>query len=234
MTLGGSAEPRASRPHQVFGATSPKGAPLRPARPTGRRRIDPLRTWAGPELPVLTPPERARREAPRERGKLITAYEYHRPETMRRSEDPITRATHRTIGKDLFSYTWSLLDRPRRTREEDDEMLHAAHASRYHWGRAGSALNRSIGEWQVSRVYAVLKRSEPASYHGRRALALALRHRLAPFYVAYGYEALARAAAVGHDRAGRNANLRKATRLVPRVRDPDDRRMLEEDLGTIP
>ncbi len=155
-------------------------------------------------------------------------------ENMRRRDDPVSKKVHRGIGKDLFAYTWSLLDRPRRTQEEDDEMIHAAHASRYHWGRAGTALNRSIGEWQISRVYSVLKRAEPAAYHGRRALALARRHHLAPFYVAYGYEALARAAALGHDRTQRDVNLTRAARLLARIRDPDDRRMLREDLDTIP
>ncbi len=113
-------------------------------------------------------------------------------------------------------------------------MLHAAHASRFHWGHGGSARNRSIGEWQVSRVYAVLGRSEPALFHGRRALEIALRHGLGRFYVAYAYEALARAEAVAGHPTERDRYLRHARCLGARVRDADDRRMLTEDLATIP
>lgn len=153
---------------------------------------------------------------------------------MRRVEDPLTRAQHRKVGADLFNYTWSLLDRMDRGAEENDEMLHAAHASRFHWGHAGTALHRNIGEWQLSRVYAVLGRAEPALYHGRRALALAQKHRLSRFYLAYSYEALARASAVAGRRRARNRYLREARRLGARVRDRDDRRMLLEDLATIP
>jgi len=153
---------------------------------------------------------------------------------MRRTEDPIRPAVHRRIAADLFNLTWSLLDRPARTPEEADELVHAAHASRYHWGRVGTARNRSIGEWQISRVYATLGRAEPALYHGRRALELALRHHLGRFYVAYGYEALARGASLTRDRGSRNRYLRQARRLAPLIRDPDDRRMLLEDLETIP
>jgi len=146
----------------------------------------------------------------------------------------VGRAQHRKIGSDLFNYTWTLLDRKRRTPEEDDEMVHAAHASRYHWGHAGGPLQRSIGEWQLSRVYATLGRSEPALYHARRSLEIARRHRLAAFYVAYGYEALARSAGVAGRRKDRDRYARAARRLGNTVRDADDRRMLAEDLDRLP
>jgi hypothetical protein len=153
---------------------------------------------------------------------------------VRRRADPISRAQHRKIATDLFNYTWSLVDRKRRSKEENDEMLHAAHASRYHWGHAGTPLNLSIGEWQVSRVYAILGRAEPALYHARRALEIARRAGLGRFYRAYAYEALARASAVAGQRRARSRYLREARRIGAAVRDRDDRRMLWEDLTTIP
>ena len=47
---------------------------------------------------------------------------------------------HKKLGIELFNYTWELLEKPQRTREEDDTMMHAAHASRFHWGKAGTAV----------------------------------------------------------------------------------------------
>ena len=138
------------------------------------------------------------------------------------------------LAAQLFNETWRLMEMEGRTRQDDDRMIHAAHASRYHWGHAGTPLNLSIGEWQVSRVYAVLGRAEPALYHGRRALEIARRNRLGRFYLAYAYEALARAAAVDGDRRARNRYLREARRIGAGVRDRDDRRILLEDLATIP
>jgi hypothetical protein len=152
---------------------------------------------------------------------------------MQRKADPLDRARHRKIGADLFNYTWSLLDRKDRTKEEDDEMLHAAHASRYHWGHAGTALQVSVGEWQISRVYSVLGRAEPALAHARRCLEIARRHRLARFYLAYAYEGLARASAVAKRPRDRDRYLREARRLGETLRDRDDQRMLFEDLATI-
>ena len=58
------------------------------------------------------------------------------------------------------------------SREDDDRMLHAAHASRYHWGEAPECepANLARGEWQISRVYMVLGRAEPAIWHAQRCL----------------------------------------------------------------
>jgi hypothetical protein len=152
---------------------------------------------------------------------------------MRRTTDPMSIAEHRKAAAYLFNLTWSLLDRKPRTPEEDNELVHAAHASRFHWGRAGRPVNLSVGEWQVSRVYAILGRPEPAFYHGQRALEIARRARLGRFYLAYSYEALARAAAVAGRMKERDRNLLAAQRIGKGIRDKDDQRMLWEDLATI-
>jgi len=152
---------------------------------------------------------------------------------MARRVDPVTVETHRKIAGRLFNRVWELMDQKRRTRAEEDEMLHATHASRYHWGRAGTSLQGSIGEWQISRVYVVLGRAEPALFHARRALEIARRARLGRFYVAYAYEALARANALAHQRGEQARYLRLARKTAVGIRDADDRRMLDEDLATI-
>ena len=40
---------------------------------------------------------------------------------------------HRKFAVELFNLTWSLLDKKDRTREDDERMVHAAYASRFHW-----------------------------------------------------------------------------------------------------
>ena len=153
---------------------------------------------------------------------------------MRRQTDPVDKALHRKIGTYLFNHTWSLLERKRRSPGQNHEMLSAAHASLYHWSRGGGQRNRCIAEWQVSRVYSVLGRPEPALHHGQRALEIARHGRVAPFYVAYAYEALARAAAVAGQRRARALYLRKAERIGKTVRDSQERKLLMDDLATIP
>ena len=56
------------------------------------------------------------------------------------------------------------------------------------------------------------------------------RERFAPFLLAYGHEALARAALLTGDVAVLNDHLAKAWQLATAVADPEDRRLLEADL----
>ena len=72
---------------------------------------------------------------------------------------------------DLFNHVWTLIELPERTPEQDDEMIHAAHASRHHWAAVGTGVNLARGEWQISRVYVTLGRGEPALFHAGRCLA---------------------------------------------------------------
>jgi len=145
----------------------------------------------------------------------------------------IDAATRRTLAGDLFNHTWTLLDTPNRTPEQDDEMLHAAHASRYHWGEIGQPVNRSRGEWQCSRVYAVLGRAEPALWHARRCLAICEANGIADWDIAAAYEALARASLVGGDLAAVATWKAKAYQALALVTDAEDREVIEADLAAL-
>ncbi len=134
----------------------------------------------------------------------------------------------------LFNHAWSLLDRPERTPAEDFDLIHCAHASRWHWGRAGGPQEWAIGEWQCSRVYAVLGRPEPALVHARRCLDLCADHALGGFIVASAHEALARAHAVAGDLDAARAERGIAIDLAAVLDDPEDRAVVEGDLATLP
>ena len=130
----------------------------------------------------------------------------------------------RRTAVDLFNYTWTLLERSDRTKSDDDLMVHAAHASRFHWDSIGEPVNHARGEWQVSRVYAVLGRGEPALHHARRCLEICEEHEIGDFDLAFAYEALARAHAVGGDAEA-------ASRFAA---EADDRDAVLADLATLP
>ncbi|HLA97030.1 MAG TPA: hypothetical protein VJL34_01150 [Anaerolineales bacterium] len=142
--------------------------------------------------------------------------------------------THRKFAVDLFNQVWDLLDKPERTREEDDTMLHAAHASRYHWGLAGTALNLARGEWQVSRVYAALQRPEPALFHARRSLEICQENGFGDFDLAFAHEALARASAIAGDAARRDRELELAAVAGQAIAEEDDRKYFFSELKSIP
>src|SRR5882724_4024188 len=47
--------------------------------------------------------------------------------------ETIDREAQRRLAADCFNATWTLIEKPDRTREDDDAMIHGAHASAYLW-----------------------------------------------------------------------------------------------------
>lgn len=149
------------------------------------------------------------------------------------SEEPeIDMSVHRRLAACFFNETWGLLDKPDRSAEDDLRMIHLAHASRMHWEFAGSPPNRSVGEWQISRVYSVLGMKGPALYHAENSLRIAMENGLAPFLPGYSYEGMARAKAIAGDGAA-GGFLAKAGELLHQVDDPHDHALLRADLAAI-
>jgi hypothetical protein len=140
---------------------------------------------------------------------------------------------HRKFAVDLFNYVWTLLEKPDRTPEENDTMLNAAHASRFHWEMVGKPVNLARGDWQVSHVYCVLGRIEPALYHARRSLEICTQHSLADFDLAYAYEALARAYSVAFRPIECNYYMKLAVQAGEQIHEQEDKDQFFNDLGTI-
>lgn len=143
-------------------------------------------------------------------------------------------AEQRQLAASLFNRVWQLLDLERRTEVESAEMLHGAHASTYHWIQVGEPVNRARGEWQCSRVYAVLGRGEPAMWHAQQVLEICQAHDIKDFDLAFAYEALARSAAINGDAAASRQWLAQAVAACDQIAEDDDRDLVRSDLATIP
>jgi tetratricopeptide (TPR) repeat protein len=139
----------------------------------------------------------------------------------------------RRLAADLFNQVWKLLELQERSRAQDDEMLHAAHASRHHWGQVGEATNLARGEWQCSRVYSVLGRSEPALHHAHRCLEICQENDIGDFDLAFAHEALARAYGVGGDSERAKSHAQLALSASEQISEDDDRELLLQDLATL-
>jgi DNA-binding transcriptional MerR regulator len=139
----------------------------------------------------------------------------------------------RRLAAALFNRTWDLLLKPERSIADDDEMIHAAHASRHHWGVVGKPVNFARGEWQCSRVYAVLGRAEPALHHASRCLSLTTENDLGPFDVGAANEAMARAYRVAGDPDRVAMHVAAADQAAALITDAEDRKILEDDLADL-
>ncbi len=111
---------------------------------------------------------------------------------MGEGEKFASAATHRKLAVKLFNHTWDLMKKKDRTEEEDERMVHAAHASRFHWGEVGEPLNLAVGEWQIARVYSTLRRPSSALRHARRCLEIIEENGITGFHRASAYEGVAK------------------------------------------
>jgi DNA-binding transcriptional MerR regulator len=152
------------------------------------------------------------------------------PETV----GPAAGFDERKLAAELFNGVWALMETEDRTPEQDDRMLHMAHASRFHWEQVGTPANLARGEWLCSRVYAVLGRAEPSLHHARRVLAICEEHGIGDWDLAFAHEAIARAQAVEGDEAATEAALSDARTAAEHIAGAEDRALLESDLETIP
>jgi hypothetical protein len=148
-------------------------------------------------------------------------------------EKPAERDVHKKFAVDCFNLVWSLMDKKDRTREEDDKMVHAAHASRFHWGEIGTPVEVERGEWQISRVYSVLKRSQPALYHAKRCLEICTENSIGDWDIAFAHEAMARAYAVAGQKEESAKHLELAQRAGEQIKQKEDRDYLLGELKTI-
>jgi len=139
---------------------------------------------------------------------------------------------HRSCAIKFHDETWDLIEKIARTPEEDELMVHTAHASCRHWLEAGTSIHHQRGEWLIARVYTVLGRAEEALLYANRCLELTNRHaeKMEDFDFAFAYESMARSSALAGRRKEALKFLELARKAGEVIRDPEDRRLFFDEL----
>ncbi|MCA9023984.1 MAG: hypothetical protein KDA86_02105 [Planctomycetaceae bacterium] len=138
--------------------------------------------------------------------------------------------THRYFSTSCFNNAWELLDRQDRTPDDDQQMLLLAFASLWHWTQRPDCTDKhlSIGYWQISRIYSVLKDAENA----RKYAQLCLNKTPAddPFCLGYAHEALARAESIAGNVKIARQHFAEALKHADSVSQTEDQKLLLDDL----
>ena len=67
-------------------------------------------------------------------------------------DDQSDNLTHRRLAASCFNKTWEYLRQPELTAGEAEEMIHASHASFWHWNQVRGNWGQSArGNWGQSR-----------------------------------------------------------------------------------
>jgi hypothetical protein len=154
---------------------------------------------------------------------------------MAKKPDFDLTAAHKYFSAECFNRTWDFIDKPNRTTSEADLMLHLAMASLWHWTQREDCTptNLSIGYWQVSRVYALLRQADNARHYGELCLKASQEEGVLPYYSGAAYEALARAELVAGNQEQMEKHLVLAHQVAASLTDPEEKKMLLTDLATI-
>jgi hypothetical protein len=200
-------------------------------------RLAQLRFLAAKQICRGVDPETARsqrstRPDPNDARRTIDGKEHEVTDAIGRSTT-MEPEEERAVAAELFNEVWTLLERADRSGDENDRMIHEAHASRFHWGNVGEPMNLARGEWQVSRVYSVLGRAEPALFHANRCLEICTQHGIGDFDLAFAHEALARANLLAGNREAAGRSAERAREAGERIANAEDRELLMSDLAGI-
>lgn len=149
---------------------------------------------------------------------------------MAEEEKYTEQECHKRFAVNSFNLVWSLLDKKDRTKEDDDKMVHAAHASRFHWGEIGTPVEFERGEWQVSRVYSVLNRPQGALYHAQRCLEICMENNIGDFDIGFAYEAMARANAALGGKSECEKYVRLAKEAGEKIKGKEDKEVFLSSL----
>lgn len=145
------------------------------------------------------------------------------------------QSLHELFSVDCFNRCWNFIEKAQRSDEDNENMILVAHASLWHWKQRidCKASNLSVGYWQVSRAYALANSPELARKFAERCLEVSLQGKLGAFYVAYAYEALARAEFMGGNPAKANIALKSAFGQLALVSGKEEQGYLKADLDSL-
>lgn len=142
----------------------------------------------------------------------------------------INNQIQQELASSLFNKTWEYLDKATLTDDEQAAMINTAHASLYHWMQIGTPENKLVGEWQLSRVYSVLKMGERSLYHAKRSLHICQNEGIQGFNLAYAYEAMSRSSIVLNLVDDAKKYLSLAHEQVENINDKEERDLIDADL----
>ncbi|KZL22035.1 hypothetical protein PsAD2_00060 [Pseudovibrio axinellae] len=143
---------------------------------------------------------------------------------------------HRTVAIELNQRAWALLEKQDRTLEDNDELLHAAHASLWHWLQVGTKRNEQRGLWLVGRVHVLQGNKEAAMRYAKKTMTLTTSNEedMVDFDHAYAYELFARATFLAGEKDKAEGLFERASRLGQLIHGEQNRKIFFSDLEAIP
>ncbi|MHA2379283.1 MAG: hypothetical protein ACXADS_08395 [Candidatus Thorarchaeota archaeon] len=146
---------------------------------------------------------------------------------------------HEKIGKQTNGGIWAVLDNEKPTANELEDALELAYTSRYHWKQVGTLTNDVRAVYMISRVFAHMKKGDPAVHHANKMLELAKKaekedpDNWKDFDMPFVYEAIAKAHAAAGDKNECEKYRNKSHDLIDKLTDEQDKQICQGELDKI-
>ncbi|MEA2104922.1 MAG: tetratricopeptide repeat protein [Candidatus Cloacimonadota bacterium] len=142
---------------------------------------------------------------------------------------------HQYFSATCFNNCWKFIEKSELSAEDVENMIVLSNASLYHWKQREDCTpqNLSIAYWQLGRVYVLAKELDIAKDYSQKCIDISLKNELSPFYIGYGYEAMARTLAKQKDYDQAKLYLQKGYAELNEVTDKEDKKYLKTDLDNI-
>ncbi|MGC4084944.1 MAG: hypothetical protein QM736_23215 [Vicinamibacterales bacterium] len=151
----------------------------------------------------------------------------------RPSSDDISQ-WHKRFAVACNNRAWELVERADRTPSEVHEMLHAAHASAWHWARVGTALNEARAHMLLGMAHALAGDGSLALRYAMLAFNYFNEHDAPDWEQAFAHATLAAAARSAGNAALHAEHYAEAERLGAAIADVDDRNVFLRSFVQIP
>lgn len=145
-----------------------------------------------------------------------------------------TAQWQRRLAAQANNRAWALADQMRRSPDEEEDMLQAAHAAMYLWKIVGNASNKAHAAQLLAHVYALLNLPNPANYFLSQSQPFFLESPCAPWELAYAHLVAANVAAAAGDSSQHRAHHARAVALVAALSDQEERDILNASLRVVP
>ena len=140
----------------------------------------------------------------------------------------------RRLASQANNRAWSLAEALRRSPEEDEEMLHAAHAAMHFWKIIGKPSNHAHAAQLLAHVYALLKLPGPATHYLSKSLPYFLKNDCAPSELAFAHAVAANVASAEGNAEAYTKHYSQAQAIIAQVANPEERKILNATLRVIP
>lgn len=129
---------------------------------------------------------------------------------------------------------WRLSESTSRTPDEDEEMLHAAHAAALHWGQVGTALHQARATMLLAHVHALRGDGMAAMKYADESFAYVMEHESPAWELAFAHAVLANAAAAAGKRELHSKHYERAQTLGEALPDAEERSIFQATFRVVP